>query len=220
MIPDAAQGSLPLVQFSTPLVTIGVLVEVLRERFKETSESDPDVPWHWTNDPKTTPIFIESGWNENLEARNVRPGIWVDRDQNVYQRVAIGDQDQLPTIQRYRLEMFYGKGETDIIIECTAQKRGESMIIGSIVQDFLHMSSDVIQAFFGFHDISPILLGRTVPFEKDNQLWNTPVNFRVTYEIRWATAPIVTTFNSLYTKIAQQEDPVRYFREISLRSKL
>lgn len=224
MIPKPVEGSNPAVILTTPLATVGVFVAILRKRFERGAFSDPALPWIWipdTNgntDKNHTGIFVESGWNENIEARNVRPGVWVDRDQNVYGRVVIGDQDQMAVYKNVRLQNFYCTGEMDILVECTSSKRGESMTIGSVVQDFLHMSNRLIQAYFGFRNISPVILGRTVPFEKDDKMWNSPVSFRVEYENRWATAPASVALHELALVLANKDDPEKYLREIAVRS--
>jgi hypothetical protein len=217
MIPKPVDGPEPIMRLSTPLTIVGVFVEILRQRFKAGASIDPELPWTWTDDPNTTQLFIESGWDENLEARNVRPGIWVDRDQNVYNRVTVGDQDQMPEHLGVRLEEFYCTGETDVLIDCTSTKRGESMIIGSVVQDFLHMSSNYIQACVGLRDMSPVILGRTVPFEKDDKLMNSPVSFRAYYEARWATMPISVVLNEIHVKVRDLENPETFFLEAVLR---
>jgi len=218
MIPFPVEGANPNLRLSTPLTVIGMLVTILRERFlAATNHSDPALPWGWVSSPADTGVFIESGWNENLEGRNVRPGVWVDRDQNIYAAVSIGRQDQMPVYQKVRLEQFYMVGDLDVLIDCTAVKRGESMLLGSIVQDFLQMSSRIIMEYFGLRDISPMVLGRTVPFEKDAKLWSSPVQFRVQYEVRWATAPIATVFSDFALKIVDHADPEKYFRDVALR---
>lgn len=220
MIPKPPEGANPNLIFSTSLTIIGVFVAILRERFNPTTPSDPALKWRWSPSLKDTGLFIESGWNENLEGRNVRPGIWVDRDQNVYQQVSIGDRDQMPVYQNVRLQLYYGIGETDVLIDCTSPNRGESMILGSIVQDFLQMSSDEIQAIFGFRSMTPIALNRTTPFEKDAKLWNSPVIFRVQYESRWASQPIATMLRNIFLKIGDKTDPEKYFRSIALHTGL
>ncbi len=218
MIPKPVTDPTGVVKISTPLATIGVFVAILRERFLtgEHRLSSPELPWEWLADKKATGVFIESGWNENLEGRNVRPGVWIDRGQNIYGKVSIGEQDQQPVYPNVRLESFYCIGEMDILVDCTAPKRGESMILGSTVQDFLHMSSNIIQGYFGFRDMSPVILGQTTPFEKDDTLWNSTISFRVYYENRWATLPIAVTLNSLNLKLADKTDPDVYFREIAM----
>lgn len=224
MIPKPPAGSHSDLKLSTSLATLGMYVAVLRERFRDGAVSDPPLPYIWRSkasgetDAATTGLFIESGWNENLEARNVRPGIWVDRDQNVYGRVAIGDQDQIAAVVNVGMESFYCPGDLDIIVDCTSPKRGESMLLGSIVQDFLHMSGRIIMKYFGLRDISPCILNRTVPFEKDIKLWTTPLQFRVAYENRWSTLPAATPIHDLYLRIGDATDPDIYFREIALRS--
>lgn len=217
MIPRPTDGAPGLFRVSTPMATLGVFVQILRERFSLGSSIDPLLPWSWNDDPNATSIFIEAGWDDNLEGRNVRPGIWVDREQNVYGKVSIGDQDQMPVYQGVRLEQFYCKGDMDIIIDCTSTKPAESAIVGSVVQDFLHMSSNYIQALFGLHDMSPVVMNRTSPFEKDDKLWSTVVQFRATYEARWATLPVANTLNEIAVKIRDMEDPEAHFLDIVLR---
>lgn len=217
MIPRPTNGSPELFRVSTPMAALGVFVQILRERFSGGSSIDPVLPWNWYDDPNTTKIFIEAGWNDNLEARNVRPGIWVSRDQNVYGKVSLGDQDQMPVYQGVRLEQFYCKGDIDISVDCTSSVEGESAILGSVVQDFLHMSSNYIQALFGFHDMSAVVMNRTTKFEKDDTLWTTLVQFRATYEARWATLPVANALNEIAIRVKDLENPEEFFLDIVLR---
>lgn len=217
MIPRPTDGSPSLFRVSTPMAALGVFVQILRERFSQASSIDPILPWVWNDDVNTTKIFVESGWNDNLEARNVRPGVWVTRNQNVYGKVSLGDQDQMPVYQGVRLEQFYCKGDIDINVDCTSTQEGESAIIASVVQDFLHMSSNYIQALFGFHDISPVVMQGTTRFEKDDGLWTTLVQFRATYEARWATLPVANVLNEIAVKIRDMENPETFFLDIVLR---
>lgn len=222
MIPRPTEDSARTI-LSTPLSIVGMLIEVVRLRFKKGIFSNPVLDWEW--EPFETElisnsniIFIESGFNTNIEAYTVRPGIWIDRDQNVYQKVSIGHQDQMPVHVRSRLEEFYAGGECDVVIDCTSPNRGESMVIGSIVQDHLQMSSNIIQGCFGLRDISDVVLNRTIPFDKDDKLWNSPIQFRVYYEIRWATFPAAPLLRDAYQKLSDQADPEAYFRGVAIRS--
>ncbi len=216
--PTPPEGSHAWLRISTPLTLIGVFVAILRERFDPTTFSDPALPWAWKEDLKETGIFIESGFNEEIEARNARPAVWVDRAQNNYGRVSVGHQDQMPISIKYRHETFYSSAETDMLLDCTAPKRGESMLLGSIVQDTLHMTARYIEEAFGLRDMSPVVLGRTVPYEKEKDIWNSPVVFRVFYEVRWAGVPMATLLTRLYMKIADKDDPETYFRDFILKA--
>lgn len=220
MIPRPTEDSARTI-LSTPLSIIGMVIEVIRLRFKKGVFSNPALEWEWepleeavASNPNN--IFIESGFNTNIDAYTVRPGIWIDRDQNVYQKKSIGHQDQMPVNISSRLERFYAGGECDVVVDCTSPNRGESMVIGSVVQDHLQMSSNIIQACFGLRDISDVVLNRTVPFDKDDKLWNSPIQFRIYYEIRWASFPVASLMKNAYLGIAGDTDPEQHFRNIAI----
>jgi len=215
--PRPPTGSQAKLVISSPLTLLGVFTTVLREYFSAAAVHNPALPWEWEADLATTPLFIEVGWNTHLEARAVRPGVWIDCAQNVYNRVVIGDQDQIPENIPCNLEESYGQGETDISIDCTAAERTESTLLGSHVQNFVHSASNIIQAYFGLRDISPVLMNQTAPFQQDITLWSTPVTFRVNYEIRWATLPIHAILNSVHAHIQNVGDAGVYFRDVALR---
>ena len=215
-IPPA--GSHPDIAISSPLTVIGIFIAILREHFTAVANNNPPLKWAWEDDVKTTQIFVESGFNENIEARNVRPGLWVDRLQTVYEKYVIGDQDQMPEVRETGLMQFWGLAETDISIDCTSKNRGESMYIASIVQDFLHMSANVIQAYFGFRDMLPIIMNRTEPYNKDRTLMNTQIQFRVQYELRWATLPITQVLSGVAMKLVGVSNPDIYFRDMTLKT--
>lgn len=200
-----------IARLSESLSIIAILVKILRERFSDTT-SFPELPWKWKADPAETDIFIESGWNENLEARNVRPGIWVDRSQNVFHQAVIGDQDKEPVDVPTSLRRYYAIGEIDIEIDCTSPKRGESMILGSIVQDFLYMSMHTLLGTFGLRNFSPILLNKTTPFDKDNKLWSSVVTYRIEYELNWLIQPIARKLRSIVLELT--ENPEKEIRKI------
>jgi len=216
-IPD--QGSRTDIYLSTPMTVLGIFVAILHERFSPETPSDPPLKWSWLSDIKDTEIIIASGFNEGIEARNDRPAIWVDREQTAYGKVAIGNRDQIPISLRTRHQQYYAMAEMDIVMDCTSKNRGESMMVGSVVQDFLQMSAREIQSYFGFRDISPIILNRTVPFEKDRDLMDTPVQFRVSYEARWASVPIYPLLNAVRLRLGDKTDPETYFRDIALSDK-
>ena len=222
-VPAPVAEANPRVRLSTPLAILGMLVEVIRLRFKKDVYSDPALDWEWEPFEDTAPgnenfIIIESGFNTNIEARTIRPGIWVDRIQSIWQKSSIGHQDQMPVNVRMTLERFHAFGETDIIVDCTSPNRGESMMVGSITQDHLQMSANIIQAQFGLRDMSDIILNRTVKFDKDDKLWNSPIQFRIYYEVRWASLPVTHVMHSAFLKLVNRDNPEEYFREIATRS--
>jgi len=219
MDPIQDQNSRADIYMSTPLTVIGIFVAILQERFSANTPSDPPLKWNWLSDLKDTGIIIASGFNKNIEARNARPAIWIDREQTTYGEVSIGNRDQIPASLRIGHQQYYAMAEMDMIMDCTSKNRGESMMIGGIVHDFLQMSAREIMRFFGFRDFSPIILNRTVPFEKDRELMNTPIVFRISYEARWASVPIAPVLNGVRLRLRDKTDPDIYFRDIALRDK-
>ena len=215
--PIRIKGSNVQVALSTPLTVLGIFVSILRERFSEQAHSDPVLKWEWQVNKKTTGIFIESGFNDELEARNVRPALWVDFTQHVFGRVSIGDRDQMAVYLPKRLENYHCLAEMDLVIDCTSKERGESILVGSIVQEFIHICSDIIQSVFGFRGMSPVIMGRPTLYEKDRSLWNTEIQFRVEYERRWRTIPFTGVWNGIKLKLADAGNPDLYYREMSLR---
>jgi hypothetical protein len=213
--PNPIQGSPDVTRLSASMIVIAVFVEVLRERFGGLSDSDPSLSnYLWTSDPKATKIFIDSGFNENAEVRGKRPGLYVDRTNNVYSQVSIGNYDQIATRVHNRLENFMMFADMDMIVECISPNRGESMLIGSVAQDFLQMTAKPIMGHFGLRNISPMILGRTEPLDKERTLWNTPLQFRVNYEVRWATIPAAVLLTGITARIADIEAPTLYFRDV------
>jgi hypothetical protein len=209
--PSPYSDSPVITTLSTPLIVVGTFVEILRERFSDENYSNPDLAnWRWTNDDKSTRIFIESGFGVNSEVRGKRPGLWVDRLQNVYQKVSIGAYDQKSVEFNTRLEHMYMRGEMDLIVDCTSPNRGESMLLGGIVQDFLMMTMKPIMEVFAFLDVSPMILGRTEPFERERALWSSAVSFRVTYEVRWATMPSAPLLNKVVGRIEDPDYPASW----------
>lgn len=200
-------------RLSTPLIFIDTFVEILRERFSGAAQSVPAVDlWSWSSDDKSTRLFIESGFQINAEVRGKRPGLWVDRLQNIYGKVSIGAYDQKSVNYSTRLENRYVMGELDMVVDCTSPNRGESMVLGSIVQDFLQMTSAPIMEVFAIRDISPMVLARTEPFERERELWTSPVSFRLNYEARWATIPAYPLLNSVVARLQDKADAtsIRY----------
>ncbi len=197
------------------MAVIGVFVETLRKRF--TVESA--LPYVWNADPKKQTIGIESAFNEDAQARNFRAAIYVDRDEQVIGRTVIGDMvgQNLQT----GVKGFWALETVPILIECIASKKAESAIIADIAGIFLHASSDLIQAKFGLHDMTPITMGRTQPALRDKNQYTTPISFTIQFGIRWTNTPTAPLLQEIVTNIRASgvESATEYFETIALTSK-
>lgn len=212
--PSPLQGSSEaiqrIVEMADAVILIEVIVEALRQRFSQEFDSDPVPPWKWVEDVKSTGILIENGFTEHAETRNGRPGIWVDRTNTITMPASIGDQDQHPEVLATGATRHYARTETDITVDCTAEERGESMLIGSIAHIFLVMTQHPLMGYFGIHDVSPFSMGQTVPYERDKQLWSTPIQFRLGIETRWNVRESLPLLSTIVMRVTEKIRPSSY----------
>jgi hypothetical protein len=197
------------------LAVIGVFVEIIRRRFSS-SVIDGDFPWTWDPDIKQTKIAIESAFNEDQAHRNKRPAVFVDVDDQTMGRPVLGDRVGVDF--KTSLEGFWNLQSVPVLIECIAAKKAESAILGDLVGVFLHASSDLIQAKFGFHDMTPVTIGRTQPLPRDKDTWVTAVTFTVQYVLRWTNRQTAPLLQELELAIAASgvESATEFFEAIAL----
>jgi len=179
----------------SPLAIVALFTEIVRERFRPGN----GLAWAW--DENSTPkepeentedeprrIVIEPGFNENTEVRNYRPAIYIDKGETAAGKVAIGNfvGQQLHT----GLRAFYALGTAPIDIEVVSDVKGESAILGDLVWFYILAGRDLIRSTFGIHELTPPILGKTVPFDGDKGQWSTHISFEVQFDLRWTTLPI------------------------------
>lgn len=183
------------VAVGSPVALLAVFTSIVRERFK----ADSGLPWIWSPNPtpaaseENTPnaprkILIEPAFNENTEVRNYTPAIYVDRSEVTPGKVAIGNfiGQQLHTGHRG----FYAMATVPIDVEVVSDRKGESATLADIVWFFLLGGREQIRSSFGFHELTPPILGRTVPFEHNKTAWSTHISFEAQFDLRWSTLPI------------------------------
>jgi len=210
--PEAPQHE--SVRPGSPLAVIGLFVELVRKRFT----SPHSLPWKYDPDIKKTQIAIESAFNEDSAHRNKRPAIYIDHSESVIGRTVTGDVagQNLKT----GLRGFFGLNTIPMLIECVALKKGEAMLIGDLVQIYLHASSDLIQAKFKLHELTPITLGRAQPYERDATQWVAPITFSVQVPVRWTNAPTAPLIRQIIMDIQKSDsaDATEFFQNIALYS--
>lgn len=199
------------------LAVLGVFVAVIRQRFS-IEEVDGSFQWRWVSDIKKTGLAIESAFNEDQTHRDKRPAVYIDCDDQVMGRVVLGDRAGKDL--RTGLEAFWNLQTVPILIECVASKRAESAIIGDLVGTFLQASSDLIQAAFGFHDMTPITVGRVQPAGRDKTEWITSVTFSVQYPMRWTNKPTGPLLKEIVGKVMASgvDSATEFFEAVALSS--
>jgi hypothetical protein len=211
--PEAAQPV--TIRPGSGLAVIGMFVEIIRKRFLP----EAALPWVWHSDIKEgaeKSIAIESAYNEDAEQKNFRAAVYVDRDEQVIGRTVLGDRagQHIPS----SLVGFWALETVPILIECVAAKKAESAIIADLVGIYLHASSDLIQAKFGLHEMTPVSRGRTQPFPRDKTQFVTPVSFSVQFNLRWTNKPTAPLLQQISTDISVSgfEDATAYFETIAI----
>lgn len=215
VLPTPDQDQPALIRPGSGMAVLGVFVEVLRSRFRI-----PGTRWLYNDDIKLTQIAIESAFNEDDTHRNYRPAIFVDRDDEVLGRTVIGDfvgQNLLSGVRG-----FWALESVPILIECVAAKKAESAVIADIAGIFLHASSDLIQAAFGFHEMTPVTRGRTQPFLRDKKQWVTSITFNIQYNLRWTNTPTGPLLQEIVLHATKSgfDDATQYFEFVALAGDL
>lgn len=174
-----------LILSKSPLDILGLFLTVIRARFTDTPEA---FPWKWSDNDSATTIYIEVGSGDEVGKKDVRPAIYVDRGPVVFPKVVIGDfaGGQLHTGK----SAFYTAATGQINVDCVSKNRGESAILAELVQSFLLMSSDLIIKTYTLRDVTPVTLGGTEVWDKDDRLFNTRVTSQISYDVKWGVSPL------------------------------
>lgn len=168
----------------SPLAVVGIFLESLRELFRESNGQ----PYVWREDPSTTDLLIEAGYNVNVEGHNFVRALYVNRLQTAPTQMAVGDRVGVRLPDHY--EGFVVMMQSQMTIDCVSSRAGESMLLGDVVQHFITASKRIYEAMYGFHAVSLPLLGQTAPFAHDQDKFSTTVSFTVDYHARWSTVKI------------------------------
>lgn len=197
----------------SPLAIVALFTEIVRQRFRLTdNQTESGLPWYWEenptpqigerNDPDSpTQIMIESAYNDNPEARNFRPSIWIDKGETAMGKVAINHMAGKQI--RSGITGFYGLAQIPMDIEVLSDAKGESATMADIVWFYLLAGREQIRKTFGIRDFGEPTLGRTVPGEADKQVWSTHINFTIQIELRWLTMPIAPLLKDLVLRFRQ-----------------
>jgi hypothetical protein len=199
-MPDQQADVMP----GSPLAVLALVTEIVRARF-----TNGDLAWRWTDNP--TPeatedntetgarkVLIEPAFSEGDEVRNFRPAIFIDKQETIPNKVAVGNF--AGAVLRKGLRAFYSIATIPIDIEVISDKKGESAILADIVWFYLLAGREQIQATFGLQDMSNPVLGRTVSQEADKRTWVTHITFTLNIGFRWSTIPISPVLREIVTK--------------------
>lgn len=176
---------------------IGAFVYVVRDRF--TNQEFKDFPWRYSEDSNKTRVFIEAGSVDSYEQKDARPGIFLDRSSMVFSKLAINNMANYDVTTG--VKDFYCLGGGQISIDCISQNRGESTTLADIVASHILMSEDVFRSVLNFRDMSPVTLGATQPWEKDDRTFITRVTTEFTYDLSWKIDPLPVRLERIFNSV-------------------
>ena len=177
---------------------VGSYVAVVRDRFK--GSEYVNFPWKFTEEPSSTRIFIDAGSIDTYEPKDARPGIFIDRSSMVFQKLAINNMADYDI--KTGKTGFYCMGGGQVSIDCISSNRGESSTLGDIVATHILMSDDIFRAALGFRDMSPVTLGATQPWEKDDRTFVTRVTSEFTYDMSWQIDPLAKRLERIFGSVS------------------
>jgi hypothetical protein len=193
MISNVKHG---LVSDKSSIDLIGIFVAILRERFNQV---DPSFPWKWDKDSSLSKIFIDAGGVDTYDSNDARSGIFVDRSSIAYQKMVLNDMADYDSKSAAR--SYFCRAMGQMAIDCVSKNRGESSTLGDICATHLLMSDDIFRAVFDIQDISPITLGNTQPWEKDDRVFVSRVTCEFTYDLSWRWKPPINRLEKIKSYI-------------------
>ena len=176
---------------------IGAFVYVVRDRF--TNQEFDNFPWKYSDDSNKTRVFIEAGSVDSYEQKDARPGIFLDRSSMVFSKLAINNMANFDI--KTGVRDFYCLGGGQISIDCISQNRGESTSLADIVAIHVLMSEDIFRSALNFRDMSPVTLGATQPWEKDDRTFITRVTTEFTYDLSWKIDPLAVRLERIFGSV-------------------
>lgn len=199
------------IKVGSPLALMGLFVEVIRARFRGDND---DTSYVWRPDPVPDPsedgtpdaprsLYIEAGDGTDPEARDMRPAVFVNKEDTQLQQVVIGNRSDFD--YRTRTERFYMQAIVPISIQCVSDNRGESAVLGDLVWFHLLSASNYIRSEFGINHIAAPVLGATRIFRRVEggvDAWTTPVSLAVTIEFHWITKPIAPLLKEVSARLS------------------
>lgn len=212
----------------TPLAVIGLMMEMLRARFAP--DAGHPLPWIWAEnmrpenaeDGETLPegsprkLMIESAYNVEKSARNYCPAIYVGRNGGPITAAPSGTGDFVGEKKQVQFRAYHCYANMPITCECESENSGESSTIAEITWAYFLMARQIIREEFGFQVVTHAILGDTIPVERTKSIWSTPVQFQVTFDLRWGTIPHAPILRDIGTRLRGRKGAEGYLTSLAL----
>ena len=212
------------------LAVIGLWIYVLRARFAP----DPahPLPWVWEEDlraeddqdgdppPDGSPrkVQIESAYNVEKQARNYYPSVYVGRGGGPITAEPSSVGDLVGKHRPTEYQAYHAFAGMPITLECEAENAGEANTIGDILWSFVLCNRQICREEFGFQEITHPILGDAKSTERDKEIWVVPVQFKVTFDMRWTTIPHQPVLRDMGVVLRGRENAEGYLTSLALKT--
>jgi hypothetical protein len=204
------EGQDDLVFWGSDLALIGLFVSIIRKRFSD--QNVGQLPWYWKEDPRpedpetneatqveiglsgtsamSRTLMIESELQDDPEARNFSPAIYVGVESTQYAKVVVGDRYGIDRSSRF--EAYYAQAIHNIKVSVTSRSKGECNVLANIVHYHLIATKNIVRDQFSILALEGFTKTKPEPFRRSSDEpdgWIVPILFNATIEERWFTRP-------------------------------
>jgi len=162
----------------TPLVLIGIFLELLRGHFTHNSVRFP-----WQADETATKIILEPINKMDFEVVQKRPAVYVARGPITYQRIAINDTHSLNPREG---EMDFAKTAM-CTMTCLPLSRnpGEVELLAEEVSELLNVFTSFIKTDFGFQRFDIGAVSPPGVVQENREFFTTPISVGLQWAETW-----------------------------------
>lgn len=206
------------------LSVMGALLVIARKRFEGPVPADNSNPYIWVRDASLGPneyqedvqksnITIEIDAHNDKDDKDKRPAILISRSAIQSQKLVLDDKvtQRLQSGSKSHHNLVNGAFR----MVCRGQNRGVAEVLANIMFEWLVYCENIFRKEFQFHEVGPFTLGQERPMQKQTDVYECAVDFRLAWEHRWRVQPIAPTLNKISFNVFGTYDPTASLEELS-----
>ena len=201
----------------TTLSVAGALVSVARSRFY--GPADNSINWRWVpiegtaqEDPGKSSISVGIDVQGDNAEKDRRPVVLLGRGTMTNQKEML--DNKVGEARRTGKKLHYTMVYCPFNFTIRAHTKGVAEIIGNVLFEWLLFNQNSIEQYFQFRELGPFQLSRETPSQKQSDVWECRLDFRVAWELRWSHKPKAITLSELFLVICGTDDPSKKLSEL------
>jgi hypothetical protein len=175
---------------TTPLHVYQLVMQLLRITLSS-EERPADAPFVYTDDPRTTEVFLDTEFNKEAKLYGAKPLLIVSRGAVSSNPIALGDlaEGSFSRTLRNKTSLV----SSSVEIKTIARHSAEVDLLSQIIYSFLISCRTVLPALTSMHQIQSISLTPVAAYEEDDHMYYTQATFSyvMQYQWTWDMAPVL-----------------------------